>query len=61
MGTIKLKLLVSIDNWDRYTEEWDINPLEAIITNSNNNWYVKTNKDIADYLINNNMAELTNN
>jgi hypothetical protein len=61
METIKLKLLVSIDNWDRYTEEWDINPLEAIITNSNNNWYVKTNKDIADYLISNNMAELTNN
>jgi hypothetical protein len=61
METIKLKLLVSIDNWDRYTEEWDINPLEAIITNSNNNWYVKTNKDIADYLISKNMAELTNN
>jgi hypothetical protein len=61
METMKLKLLVSIDNWDRYTEEWDINPLEAIITNSNNNWYVKTNKDIADYLISKNMAELTNN
>ncbi len=61
METMKLKLLVSIDNWDKYTEEWDINPLEAIITDSNGDWYVKTNKDIADCLISNNMAELTNN
>lgn len=61
METIKLKLLVSIDNWDRYTEEWDINPLEAVETNKDGHWYIQTNKDISDYLINNNMAELINN
>jgi hypothetical protein len=61
MEKIKVKLLITIDEWDKYTEDWDINSLEAIETQINKDWYVETNKDISDYLINNNMAELINN
>lgn len=61
MEKIKVKLLITIDEWDKYTEDWDINSLEAIETQINKEWYIETNKDISDYLINNNMAELINN
>ena len=61
MKKIKVKLLITIDEWDKYTEDWDINSLEAIETQINKEWYIETNKDISDYLINNNMAELINN
>lgn len=61
MEKIKVKLLITIDEWDKYTEDWDINSLEAIETQINKDWYIETNKDISDYLINNNMAELINN
>lgn len=61
MQKIKLRLLISIDEWDKYTEDWDINPLEAIETQIFKHWYIETNKDIADYLINNKMAVSINN
>ena len=61
MEKIKVKLLITIDEWDKYTEDWDINSLEAIETQINKDWYIETNKDISDYLIDNNMAELINN
>ena len=61
MEKIKVKLLITIDEWDKYTEDWDINSLEAIETQINKDWYIETKKDISDYLINNNMAELINN
>lgn len=58
---IKLKLIVNIDYWDRYTEDWDITRNEAKETKENGNWYIHTNQYIADTLISNQIVELVNN
>lgn len=52
---IKMRLLISIDQWDKYAEYWQITCKEIY---KNGQWYIHTNKDIANTLINNNMAEL---
>lgn len=61
MEKIKLKLLVSIDDWDKYAEINGITPIEAEETQEHKNWYLNTDKFIAEVLINNKIAELNNN
>jgi hypothetical protein len=56
MQKIKVRLLISIDEWDKYAEINGITIHEAIETKIFKYWYIETNKDIADNLINNNMA-----
>jgi hypothetical protein len=60
MEKIKLKLLVSIDDWDKYAEMHGITPIEAEETQEHKNWYLNTDNHIAQVLINNKMAELNN-
>ncbi len=61
MEKIKLKLLVSIDDWDKYAEINGITPIEVEETQEHKNWYLNTDKSIAEVLINNKIAELNNN
>jgi hypothetical protein len=60
MEKIKLKLLVSIDDWDKYAEMHGITLYEAEETQENKNWYLNADKHLAKVLINNKMAELNN-
>lgn len=53
---MKVKLNVSIDEWDKYCQEWNITQEEAIETQENGNWFIETNEDIARELLNNNMV-----
>ena len=58
MDKIKLKLLVSIDDWDKYAEINGITPVEAEETQEHKNWYINANEDIAEALINNKIAQI---
>ena len=58
MDKIKLKLLVSIDDWDKYAEINGITPIEAEETQEHKNWYLNADKHLAKVLIDNKMAEL---
>ena len=55
MQKIKVNLLISIDEWDKYAQEWKITSKEIY---KNGEWYIKISKDIADNMINEKMAEL---
>lgn len=60
MDKFKLKLLVSIDDWDKYAEMHGITSIEVEELQENNNWYLKTDKDISEMLIKNKIAESSN-
>jgi hypothetical protein len=60
MEKIKLKLLVSIDDWDKYAEMHGITIYEAEETQEHKKWYLNADKHLAKTLINNKMAELNN-
>jgi hypothetical protein len=53
---IKLKLLISIDEWDKYTAEWDISEDEVVEYKVNDIWVLQTNEEIANVLVNQNIA-----
>lgn len=61
MQKIKVRLLISIDDWDKYAEINGITRHEAIEINEKKNWYLETCESIANNLINKNMAVLINN
>lgn len=54
---IKLRLAISIDEWDKYTAEWDISEDEVEETQVNGAWVLLTNEEIADILIKQNIAK----
>jgi len=53
---IKLKLLISIDEWDKYTAEWDISEDEVVEYKLDDIWVLQTNEEIANVLVNQNIA-----
>jgi len=55
----KVKLIVSIDTWDKYAEINGITIHEVIETQENGKWFIQTSDSIANVLINNKMAEKT--
>ena len=54
---IKLRLTIPIDEWDKYTAEWDISEDEVEETQVNGAWVLLTNEEIADILIKQNIAK----
>jgi len=54
---IKLRLTIPIDEWDKYTAEWDISEDEIEETQVNGAWVLLTNEEIADILIKQNIAK----
>lgn len=57
---IKVKLIVSIDEWDKYADFWAITKDEAKETQDNGNWYIETTEEIAEALIDNEIAKQLN-
>jgi len=53
----KLKLVIPIDEWDKYTAEWEINEVEVEEYQENGVWVLQTNKEIAEVLISQRIAE----
>lgn len=53
----KLKLVIPIDEWDKYAAEWDISEVEVEEYQENGVWVLQTNKEIADVLISQRIAE----
>jgi hypothetical protein len=53
---IRLKLIIPVDEWDKYTSEWDISEFEVEELFVNGNFVLQTNEEIADVLVNNKIA-----
>ena len=53
----KLKLVIPIDEWDKYTAEWEISEVEVEEYQENGVWLLQTNKEIAEILISQHIAE----
>ena len=53
---IKLRLTIPIDEWDKYTAEWDISEDEVEEYKVNDIWVLQTNEEIANVLVNQNIA-----
>jgi hypothetical protein len=53
----KLKLVIPIDEWDKYTAEWEISEVEVEEYQENGVWVLQTNKEIAEVLISQRIAE----
>ena len=56
----KVKLIVSIDTWDKYAEISGITKHEAIETQENGKWFIQTSESIATQLLNCKMVENLN-
>ena len=56
VNNVKLKLLISIDEWDKYTAEWDISEVEVEEYQENGVWVLQTNEEIADVLVSQEIA-----
>jgi hypothetical protein len=54
---IKLRLTIPIDEWDKYTAEWDISEDEVEETQVNGALVLLTNEEMAEVLINQNIAK----
>ena len=53
---IRLKLIIPVDEWDKYTSEWDISEVEVEEYQINGTWVLQTNEEIADVLVSQQIA-----
>lgn len=59
MKKIKLRLLISIDDWDIYTQLWHISPIEVQEESKNNKWLLTTtSENIANELVKQKIAKI---
>ena len=56
-NNIRLQLVIPIDEWDRYTAEWDISEYEVEESQINGVWVLQTNEEIANVLVSQNIAK----
>ena len=56
-NNIRLELVIPIDEWDRYTAEWDISEYEVEEHQVNGIWVLHTNEEIADVLVSQKIAK----
>lgn len=57
VNNIRLKLVIPIDEWDKYTAEWDISEAEVEEYQVNGEWVLQTSEEIADVLVSQNIAK----
>jgi hypothetical protein len=55
-NSIRLKLIVPIDEWDKYCAEWDISEFEVEEIKVNGKFVLQTYEEMADALVNNKIA-----
>lgn len=56
---IKLRLLISIDEWDIYTQLWYISPVEVQEESKSGKWLLTTTSEsIANELVNQKIAKI---
>ena len=56
-NNIRLQLVIPIDEWDKYTAEWDISETEVEESQVNGVWVLQTNEEIANVLVSQNIAK----
>lgn len=59
MKKLKLRPLISIDEWDIYTQLWNISPVEVQEESNGKKWILTTTSEsIANELINQKIAKI---
>lgn len=59
MKKLKLRLLISIDEWDIYTQLWYISPIEVQEESKGKKWFLTTTSEsIANELVNQKIAKI---
>ena len=59
MKKLKLRLLISIDEWDIYTQLWYISPVEVQEESKGKKWLITTTSEsIANELVNQKIAKI---